>query len=104
MKPIRLLTCQFDTSQLDVDTARMPTRIKRTYNLSAETVRRVRELSAQYGVADTQDAVVEKAIDRLYTEQREAEEAALWAAAAADPDFKREMMTVAEVMRDGQEW
>ena len=82
----------------------MTTRIKRTYNLNAETVRRVRELASDYGVADTQDRVVEMAIDRLYGEKRDEEEAARWAAAAQDPEFKREMVTVHEVMRDAEEW
>ena len=82
----------------------MPTRVKRTYNLNAETIRRVRELAADYGVADTQDAVVEMASDRLYDERREEEEAALWTAAATDREFTREMTSVAEDMRDGREW
>ena len=82
----------------------MATRTKRTYNLSAESVRRVRELAAEYGVADTQDRVVEIAIDRLYSDEREAREAAQWAAAASDPDFRAEMARVSEVMRDGEEW
>ncbi len=89
---------------MDVNTGRMTTRVKRTYNLSPESVRRVRELASDYGVAETQDAVVELAIDQLYLEKRDAEEAAQWAAAAQDPEFSREMATVAETMRDDQEW
>jgi hypothetical protein len=82
----------------------MSTRVKRTYNLSAESIRRVRELASEYGVAETQDAVVELAIDQLYLEKRDAEEAARWTAASQDPDFRREMASVAGEMRDGQEW
>jgi hypothetical protein len=40
-------------------------RVKRTYNLPEETVLAVRELSEQYGLAPTQDAVVELAVDEL---------------------------------------
>ena len=82
----------------------MSTRVKRTYNLSAESVRRVRELASEYGVADTQDAVVELAIDQLYRAKRDEEEAVSWAAAAQDPDFKQAMAILSEAMRDGQEW
>jgi hypothetical protein len=43
----------------------MSARTKRTYNLSSATVRRVREMAERYGVAPTQDAVVELAVDEL---------------------------------------
>ena len=82
----------------------MSDRIKRTYNLSPESVRRVRELASDYAVADTQDGVVELAIDQLYRAKRDQEEAASWTAAAQDPDFKQEIATLAEMMHDGQEW
>jgi len=82
----------------------MPARTKRTYNLSAESVRRVRELASEYAVADTQDRVVEIAIDRLHREKRDELEAARWAEAAQDPEFRRDMATIREVMRDGDEW
>ena len=88
---------------MHVDTGRM-TRIKRTYNLNVQTISRVKELASDYGVADTQDRVVEIAIDRLYAEKRDEEEAALWAAAAKDPAFKREMVAVREVMDDKAGW
>ena len=80
------------------------TRVKRTYNLNTETVRRVRELAADYGVADTQDRVVEIAIDGLYREKRDAEEAALWATAARDPEFNREMADVREAIDRDDGW
>ena len=82
----------------------MANRAKRTYNLSTESVRRVRELAADYGVAATQDRVVEIAIDRLYRDELEAREAAQWAVAANDPDFRAELAQISEVMRDGEEW
>lgn len=89
---------------LDVNTGHMSGRVKRTYNLSAESVRRVRELASDYAVADTQDGVVELAIDRLYRAKRDEEEAASWAAAAQDPDFKQQIASLAAAMHDGQEW
>ena len=82
----------------------MATRAKRTYNLSTDAVRRVRELASDYGVAETQDRVVEIAIDRLYRDELEAREAAQWAAAGSDPDFRAELAQISEVMRDGEEW
>lgn len=66
------------------------TRAKRTYNLPDRTVRLVRELSVEYGLADTQDGVVELAVDELARHVRDAEEAKLWAAAALDPEFQKE--------------
>lgn len=73
----------------------MTTRLKRTYNLEEATVRRVRELSADYGLADSQDAVVELAIERLYQEALDRVEAERWTAAAASPAFVEEMCGVA---------
>ncbi len=69
----------------------MPTRVKRTYNLAPATVRRVSELSQTYGVAATQDAVIELAVDELDRRLREAREAQAWADAAADPALRREL-------------
>lgn len=65
-------------------------RTKRTYNLPVRTVRTVRELAAVYGVAETQDGVVELAVDELARRLRDDEEAARWAEAAADPTFRAE--------------
>jgi hypothetical protein len=70
-------------------------RMKRTYNLPEHTVRVVRELAATYGVADTQDGVVELAVDELARRLREADEADRWAAAAEDPTFRTEAADVA---------
>ena len=63
----------------------MSTRTKRTYNLSIGTVRRVREMAEQYGVAPTQDAVVALAVDELERRLREEREASVWEEAATDP-------------------
>jgi hypothetical protein len=68
----------------------MPNRVKRTYNLSPETVRRVREMAERYGVAASQDGVVELAVDELERGLREQREADAWAAAAIDPAFTAE--------------
>jgi hypothetical protein len=82
----------------------MAQRIKRTYNLSAATVRRVRELAGDYGVAKSQDAVMELAVDRLYSQLRDLEEDAQWATAAQDPEFRAEMSALAADLRDGETW
>ncbi len=82
----------------------MTTRIKRTYNLDESTVRHVRELSSDYGVADSQDAVVELAIERLYQEALDRVESDRWAAAAADPAFVAEMREVAADLDGGDAW
>jgi hypothetical protein len=66
------------------------TRVKRTYNLPERTVRLVRDLSAVHGLAETQDGVVELAVEELARHLREAQEAEAWAAAAADPEFTAE--------------
>jgi hypothetical protein len=68
----------------------MAARTKRTYNLSSSTVRRVREMAERYGVAPSQDAVIELAVDELERHLRDAEEAATWAGAAVDPGFVAE--------------
>jgi hypothetical protein len=68
----------------------MPSRVKRTYNLAPATVRRVRELTDEYGVAASQDAVIELAVEELDRRLRDAREADAWAAAAKDPAFGAE--------------
>ncbi len=70
-------------------------RTKRTYNLPERTVRTVRELAASYGVAETQDGVIELAVDELARRLREGAEAERWAAAAADPAVAAEVWDVA---------
>ncbi len=70
-------------------------RTKRTYNLPERTVRTVRELAASYGVAETQDGVIELAVDELARRLREDAEAERWAAAAVDPAVAAEVRDVA---------
>lgn len=82
----------------------MGNRVKRTYNLSETTLRRVRELASDYGVAGSQDAVVELAVDRLYSQLREQQEAEQWAAAAQDPEFRAEMAAIAAAFGDAESW
>ena len=78
--------------------------MKRTYNLSETTVRRVRELADKYEVAKSQDAVVELAVDRIYAEMRDREEAILWANAAENPEFRAEMSGIASDFGDRDAW
>jgi hypothetical protein len=82
----------------------MADRVKRTYNLSEATVRRVRELAGEYGAAKSQDAVVELAVDRLYAQMRDAEEAAQWVKAAGDSEFRAEMSALASDLDDKDLW
>jgi predicted transcriptional regulator len=82
----------------------MTTRVKRTYNLPEETVRRVRELADEYGAARTQDGVIETAVERLYVSVRAEAEAASWEAAAADPAFQVEMAAIAHAFDDRDTW
>jgi hypothetical protein len=69
-------------------------RTKRTHNLPDRTVALVRELSTGYGVADTQDAVVELAVDELARRLRESEEAHAWATAPADQELVAEVQAI----------
>ncbi|MCJ7711540.1 MAG: hypothetical protein MUQ32_12005 [Chloroflexi bacterium] len=73
----------------------MSTKTKRTYNLSQEAVAHVRDLAARGDLAQSQDAVVEMAIEHLYRGVRDREEAGRWSAAARDEEFRREMGTLA---------
>lgn len=68
----------------------MGLRTKRTYNLSPATVKRVREMAERYGVAASQDAVIELAVDELERRLRDEREAAAWEDAATDEGFKAE--------------
>ena len=81
-----------------------PKRTKRTYNLAAPTVHRVRELAEVYGASPTQDGVVDLAVERLYLELREQAEGDRWADAAADPDFRREMRKIERDLRYAESW
>lgn len=81
-------------------------RTKRTYRLSVRTVKAIRELVSDYGVAPTQDALVEMALDDFARRMREEREARVWEAAADDPEFQRETREVATEFRaaDAETW
>jgi len=97
-------TSSIDTSKPEVDSAPMRNRMKRTYNLSERTVHRVRELSGHAEWARTQDAVVEVAVDRLYREVTDREEAAAWERATGDPDFRAETASIAREYDGTDRW
>ena len=82
----------------------MSGKIKRTYNLGAATIRRVRELAKLQDVAASQDAVVELAVERLYQEVRARQEAAAWDEAAADPTFTSEATRIQADYGDTEAW
>ncbi len=65
-------------------------KIKRTFNLSEQTVTAVRELVEQRHVAPTQDALVEMALTDFFLALRHAEEARLFAEAAKEPELVAE--------------
>lgn len=79
-------------------------RTKRTYRLSTRTQARVKELSARYGVAGSQDAVVEVAVDRLYREVEAEAEGDRWAEAATDPAFHSESAAIARIFDNAETW
>jgi hypothetical protein len=84
----------------------MATKEKRTYNLTAATVRAVRELADDYHAAPTQDAVVELAVSELARRLREADEARTWEAAGKDPAFTGEAQDIEAAYRgaDRETW
>ena len=79
-------------------------RTKRTYRISARTQARVRELSSRYGVASSQDGVVEAAVDQLYRAVEADAEATLWAEAAGDPEFRDEASALARILDRSEAW
>ena len=82
----------------------MEQRTKRTYRISARAQARVRELAARYGVAASQDAVVETAVNRLYREVEAQAEAEHWAQAREDPDFRAESADIARAFDPADTW
>ncbi len=84
-------------------TTRAP-RSKRTYNLSEQTLHRVRELAADEALGGSQDAVVETAIERLYDDHRAREEARAWDRAREDAAFKAEAAEIARDFDDAERW
>ena len=95
-----------DTHCWTLQTGEMPTRVKRTYNLVPATVRRVKEMAEDYGVAPSQDAVIELAIDELDRRLRDEREAIVWTDAASDPAFQVEVAELDEAYRgvDRETW
>jgi hypothetical protein len=95
-----------DTQERTSHHLAMATKVKRTYNLEPATVRRVRELTETYGVAASQDAVIELAVDELDRRLRDAREAESWASAAADPDYVAEVadLSAAYGAADAETW
>ena len=81
-------------------------RTKRTYNLPERTLRVVRELATAYGIAGTQDGVVELAVDELARRLTESAEEARWTEAAADALFREETADLSAAYRaaDQQTW
>lgn len=82
----------------------MEARSKRTYRLSERAQTRVRELTSRYGVAGSQDAVVELAIDHLYREAETQDESGRWTEAASDPEFRSEADAIAREFGDTETW
>jgi hypothetical protein len=84
----------------------MATKEKRTYNLTAATVRAVRELADEYHAAPTQDAVIELAVDELQRRLRDAAETSAWETASGDAAFTGEAREVEEAFAtaDRETW
>jgi len=82
----------------------MELRTKRTYRLSERAQSRVRELAREYGIAGSQDAVVELAIDRLYREVEAEAEARRWAEAARDPALRAEVADLEREFSGMETW
>jgi hypothetical protein len=84
----------------------MSSRVKRTYNLAPATVRRVREMAERYGVASSQDGVIELAVDELERRLRDERESASWEEAASDPSFRAEVGELEAAFRtaDRETW
>ena len=80
--------------------------MKRTYNLAPATVSSVREMAERYGVASSQDAVIELAVDELERRLRDQREADAWGEAADDPSFRAETDAIESAYRsaDRETW
>jgi hypothetical protein len=86
------------------NTASMANRSRRTYNLSSDAIAHVRDLAARGDIATSQDGIVELAIEQLYREVRDREEAALWALASQDAAFRVEMRALDSELGEPDEW
>jgi hypothetical protein len=73
---------------------------KRTYRLSQEAVATVKRLAEQNGVAPTQDAVVELAIQELARQVEDEHDARRWIQASSDPAFQQEAADLAALFRE----
>lgn len=84
----------------------MAVRVKRTYNLSSEIVRKVKDLVEEGHLAPSQDALVEMALEDFFRARRDAEEAQIWAAAARDPELAEEAAELEAEFRtaEGETW
>lgn len=82
----------------------MTTKIKRTYNLSPESIDQVRRLVGEAGLADSQDGIVELAIERLYREVRDRDETTTWSRAAHDEAFLAEVRELDAVYAATEGW
>ena len=69
-------------------------RIKRTYNLSPETVASVKRLAEIEHVAPTQDAVVEHAVAELSRQLRDMHDARQWRDAPWDDALQQELLQI----------
>lgn len=81
-------------------------KVKRTYQLSRETVEAVRELVGEKHAAVSQDALVEAALRDYIRRRRDAEDAEAWAMAAGDPDLTGEAQNMEVEFRsaDRETW
>lgn len=81
-------------------------KVKRTYNLGAETVATVRELVEHRHLATSQDALVEMALADFFLAARHADDARQFAAAARDPEITRELASLEQEFRvaDRETW
>ena len=69
-------------------------RIKRTYNLSPETVATVKRLAEIDRVAATQDAVVEHAVAELSRQLCDLQDAQRWSEAPGDDGLQQELRQI----------
>lgn len=69
-------------------------KIKRTYNLSANSIATVKRLAEEEHIASSQDAVVEQAIAELDRLVRESADARLWSQAVQDQEFQAEVRQI----------
>ncbi|MGH2358682.1 MAG: hypothetical protein ACRDGJ_11870 [Candidatus Limnocylindria bacterium] len=66
----------------------------------------MREMAERYGVAASQDGVIELAIDELERRLRDEREAAAWEEAALDPAFRDDVDELEDAFRtaDRETW